>query len=251
MAPRNPLSHVPPDEFIKARDALARQLRERGDNDEAKRIASLRRPGTALWVTNQLGTRAAKDVEALIDSSARARKAQIHGGDGDALRDAMQGQRQALHRLMAQAQMAAGEIGASLTPELHRRIQDTLQTAATAEPDALRQGAIERELTAAGFSALLSGSAAAAAPVDLRKAAFENHKEQQKRMLADKRVRLQRQRDAQRAHQAARRLAVRAQQLERIARKAQLVAEQAKEKAREARQAAEQSAARLPQIRDP
>ncbi|HMC34338.1 MAG TPA: hypothetical protein VKH65_08020, partial [Myxococcales bacterium] len=63
MAPRNPLSHVPPDEFVKARDALVRELRGRGENEEAKRMASLRRPGIALWVTNQLGARAAKDVE--------------------------------------------------------------------------------------------------------------------------------------------------------------------------------------------
>jgi hypothetical protein len=249
MAPRNPLSHVPPEEFVQARDALVRQLRERGENEEAKRIAGLRRPGTALWVTNQLGARAAKDVEALIDSSGRARRAQLHGGSGDGLRDAMHGQRGALHRLMAEAQNAAAEIGAALTPELQRRIQDTLQTAATSAPDALRQGAIEHELSAAGFGALLSGPAAQASRTEARKAAFEDHKEQHKRLLADKRERLQRQRDAQRAHQAARRLAVRAEQLEQMARKAQLAAEQAKEKAREARRAAEESAAKLTRLR--
>src|SRR5207248_505951 len=198
MAPRSPLSDVPPEEFVKARDGLVRQLRERGENEEAKRIASLRRPGTALWVTNQLGARAAKDVEALIDASQRARSAQLHGGSG-ALRDAMQGQREALHRLTAEAEKVAGEIGAALTPELQRRIQDTLQTAATAQPDALRQGAIEHELSAAGFGALLSGHAAVAAKAEVNKAAFEDHKEQQKRLLADRRERLQRQREAQRA----------------------------------------------------
>jgi hypothetical protein len=248
MAPRSPLSHVPPEEFVKARDALVRQLRERGENDEAKRIAALRRPSTALWVTNQLGGRAAKDVEALIDSTGRARKAQLHGGT-DALRDAMHGQREALHRLMAEAQKSAAEIGATLTPELQRRIQDTLQTAATSAPDALRQGAIEHELSAAGFGALLSGAAAPARKAEVRKAAFEDHKEQQKRLLAEKRERLQRHRDVERAQQAVRRLAVRAEQLEQIARKAQLAAEQAKEKAGEARRAADESAARLTQLR--
>jgi len=249
MAARNPLSHVPPDEFVKARDALVRELRGRGENEEAKRMASLRRPGIALWMTNQLGARAAKDVEALIDSSGRARKAQLHGG-GDALREAMQGQREALHRLMAEAQKAAAEIGATLTPELHRRIQDTLQTAATSAPDALRQGTIEHELSAAGFGALLSGTPTPASKAEARKVAFDDHKEHQKRLLAEKRERFQRQREAQRAQQAARRLAVRAEQLEHIARQAQLTAERAKEKAREARRAAEESAARLTQLRD-
>jgi len=247
MAPRSPLSHVPPEEFVKARDALVRQLRERGENEEAKRIAALRRPSTALWVTNQLGGRAAKDVDALIDSTGRARKAQLHGGT-DALRDAMHGQREALHRLIVEAQKSAAEIGATLTPELQRRIHDTLQTAATSAPDALRQGAIEQELSAAGFGALLSG--APAGKGEARKAAFDDHKEHQKRLLAEKRERFQRQREAQRAQQAARRLAVRAERLEHIARQAQLTAERAKEKAREGRRAAEESAARLTQLRD-
>ena len=249
MAPRSPLSHVPPEEFVKARDALVRQLRERGENEEAKRIAALRRPSTALWVTNQLGGRAARDVEALIDSTGRARKAQLYGGT-DALRDAMHGQREALHRLMAEAQKSAAEIGATLTPELQRRIQDTVQTAASSAPDALRQGAIEQELSAAGFGALLSGAAAPARQSEARKAAFDDRKEHQKRLLAEKRVRFQRQREAQRARQVARRLAVRAEQLEHIARQAQLTAERAKEKAQEARRAAEESAAKLTQLRE-
>jgi hypothetical protein len=249
MAPRNPLSHVPPEEFVKARDALVRQLRERGENEEAKRMAALRRPSTALWVTNQLGGRAASDVEALIDSTGRARKAQLHGGT-DALRDAMHGQREALHRLMTEAQKSAAEIGATLTPELQRRIQDTVQTAASSAPDALRQGAIEQELSAAGFGALLSGAAAPARQAEARKAAFDDSKEHQKRLLAEKRERVQRQREAQRARQVARRLAVRAEQLEHIARQAQLTAERAKEKAQEARRAAEESAAKLMQLRE-
>ena len=247
MAP--PLFQVPPDEFVKARDALVRQLRERGETEEAKRIASLRRPSAALWVTNQLGPRAAKDVEALIESSGRARNAQLHGG-GDALREAIQAQREAMRRLMAEAQMPAAEIGAALTPEMQRRIQNTLQTAATAAPDALREGAIEHEMSAAGFGALLSGPAAVALKTQARRAAFEDHKEQQKRLLADKRERLMRQRQAQRAQLDARRLAVRAEQLEKIAHKAQIAADKAKEKAKEARRAADERAARLMEMRD-
>src|SRR5438067_8763679 len=166
MAARNPLSQVPPDEFIQARNALVRQLRERGETEEAKRIASLRRPGNAVWVTNQLGARAAREVEALIESTGRVRKAQLHGGS-EALRTAMHAQREALQKLMAEAQTAAAEIGATLTPDLQRRIQDTLQTAATAAPDALREGSIEHELQAAGFGALLSPSAISATKVEL------------------------------------------------------------------------------------
>jgi hypothetical protein len=247
---QHPLSQVPPDEFTKARAALVKELRERGENDEAKRVASLRRPSTALWVTNQLGARAPKDLDALIDSSRRAQRAQLNRGSSDELRAAMHDQREALHRLMAEAQKVAAEIGAIVTPELQRRIQDSVQSAATEAPEALREGTLERELSAAGFGALLSGPSAAVAKVRAQKAAFEDRKEQQKRLLAEKRERLHRQREAQRGLQAARKLAIRAEQLEKIAREAQLAADRAKEKAKEARRAADEGAARLAQIRE-
>ena len=246
--PPNSLSHVPPHEFVTARDELVQKLRERGESDEAGRIAALRRPTVALWILNQLGARATSDVDALIDSSARARAAQLHRGAGDELRAAMQDQRSALQQLMAEARKLAAEIGTAFTPELQRRVHDSLQSAATEDPRALREGSLEHELSAAGFGALLSGPAATAAKVEAQKAAFQERKEHHKRVLAEKRERLQRQREAQRSLQTARRLAARASQLEQIAREAQLAADRAKEKAKEARRAADEGAARLAQI---
>jgi hypothetical protein len=245
MPSRDPLSEVPPDEFIKARNALARELKERGESEEARRVAARRRPSTVLWIVNQLGRRAPREVEELIESTRRARRAQVQGGGAEELREVMRAQREAAHRLLGEAEQTAARAGLALTPEQQRRIQDTLQTAASMEPDALREGTLQHELSPAGFGALLSGPAAVAAKAASRKQTFETRAEEQKRLLADRRERMLRQREVQHAQQAARRLAGRAEQLEHRARQATDTAEKAKTKAEEARRAANDAAARL------
>jgi hypothetical protein len=249
MRSRHPLAEVPPDEFVKARDALVRKLRDEGQAEEARRIAALRRPSTALWIVNQLARRSPRAVDALIEASQRAQRAQLHGGGSDELRDAMHGQREAMHRLLEEADKAARDAGTALTLEMQRRIQDTLQTATTSEPDALRAGALEHELSAAGFGALLSGTAAVEAKATARRHGFEARAEEQKRQVAKKRERMLREREVQRAQQVARRLAARAEQLERVSAQARQAAEKAQAKARESRQAADAAAAHLLALR--
>jgi hypothetical protein len=249
MRSPNPLAEVPPEEFVKARDALVRKLRDEGQAEEARRIAALRRPSSALWIVNQLGRRAPRDVEALIEASQRAQRAQLHGGGSDELRDAMRAQREAIQRLLEEADKAARDAGTALTLEMQRRIQDTVQSAATAEAEALRTGSLEHELSAAGFGALLSGTAAVVAKAADRRRGFEARADEQKRRVAEKRERMLRERELQRAEQTARRLAVRAEQLERFSAQARQSAEKAQAKARESRQVADAAAARLLELR--
>ncbi|MGZ6124624.1 MAG: hypothetical protein ACXWLR_06665 [Myxococcales bacterium] len=239
MASQRPLSEVPPDGFVAARDALARELRERGETQEAKRVAALRRPSTPLWIVNQLGRRAPAGVEKLIEATGRARRAQVHAGARDELHAAMQAQREALHELLGEAEKVSAGIGTRITPEIQRRIQDTLQTAAGAEAKALREGTLEEELSAAGFGALLAGGVAEKAAV--QRGAFRERAEKQKQQLAEKRDALMRERQEQHARQ----LAGKAQQLERMATRAREAAEKAQERAKQARAAAEAAAASL------
>src|ERR1700682_1362030 len=245
MAAPKPLSEVPPEGVVASRNAWARQLRERGDVEGARRIAALRRPSTVLWLLNQLGRLAPRDVEELIESTRRAQRAQVQGGSGDELREAMRSQRDAIHRLVGAAEQLAAQSGVALTLEQRRRIQDTLQTAASAEPEALRQGALEHELSAAGFGALLSGPPAVVAKAASRKREFEARAEEQRKQLVDRREQVLQRRKVQHAQHASRRLAGRAEQLENLARTASKAAEQAKAKAEEARRAANDAAARL------
>ena len=249
MRSPNPLAEVPPEEFVKARDALVRKLRDQGQAEEARRIAALRRPSTALWIVNQLVRRAPRDVEALIEASQRAQRAQLHGSGSDELRDAMRAQREAIQRLLEEADKAARDAGTALTLEMQRRIQDTVQSAATAEAEALRTGSLEHELSAAGFGALLSGTAAVVAKAADRRRGFEARADEQKRRVAEKRERMLHERELQRAEQTARRLAVRAEQLERFSAQARQSAEKAQAKARESRQVADAAAARLLELR--
>jgi hypothetical protein len=44
----------PLEEFVAARDQLARQLRAAGDRDAARQVAGLRRPSISAWAANQL-----------------------------------------------------------------------------------------------------------------------------------------------------------------------------------------------------
>src|SRR5204863_471117 len=130
---------------------------------------------------------------------------------GDELREAMRSQRAAMHRLLGEAEQVAADAGLALTLEQQRRIHDTLETAASTEPDALREGTLQRELSPAGFDALLSGSApiapkakpaavepkagvaAVASKAASRKQAFEARAQEQKRLLQERRDRMPRQ----------------------------------------------------------
>src|SRR5258708_25700804 len=137
MAPVSRLYQVPLGEFVKARDALARELRDKGEADEAKRVAALRKPAATLWVANQLARAAPKEIDALIAATARARHAQAaatHGKGGDELREAMREQREALQKLSHAAAAAALSAGMAPGPALQRRGARTLPGAPAAPP---------------------------------------------------------------------------------------------------------------------
>ena len=216
------LFEVPPAEFVKARNQLAAELRKAGKDEEAQRVASLRKPSTPLWVVNQLARKAPKDVEALIEATQGMRK-------GEDLREAMQAQREALRRLAGAAEQAASEIGAKMTPELQRRVQNTAQSAAAADPDQLREGTLEEELAPAGFEGLAGAKIPARRPPP----------EEEKKSPAETR---RREREVRAAERTAQRLSTRAQKLEAAAQAAQ-------ERASAARKEADEAAARTLQLR--
>ena len=216
---------VPPAEFTKERDALVRELREKGKADEAKEVAKLRKPAAALWIANQFARLAADEVKALIHATERLRK-------GDDLREAMRQQREALAKLADAAGRAALEAGTQPSLALQRRVQNTVQAAATTAPDALREGTLEHELGPVGFEGL------AGVPMPARR---EKEKEKEKENEKEK------EKDAKElraAEKAAHRLSVQAQKLERAAAHAEEVAARAREKAKKARGEADAAAAR-------
>jgi hypothetical protein len=228
MARRKRLHGVPPAEFTKARDALVKELKAAGDEAEAKRVASLRKPAAPLWTVNQLGARAPKEVGALIDSADKMKRAH-RSGDTEALRTAMQEQREALRALDKTAEEAAAEIGSKATMDFLRRVQTTAQSAAAAQPEALREGTLDEELEAAGFETLLGTHIGAP-----RHEPDEQHHEPKHDAEAQRKAA----RELRKAEESAEQLAVKAKELEQAAVRAQDAALEARRVADEARSAA-------------
>src|SRR5207302_3459550 len=129
--PLRDLFAVPPAEFTAARDALAKELRAKGRDAQAKEVASLRRPTAPVWAVNQLARRSPAEVEELLDSSERVRRAQLRGASGDELRAAMAEQRAALAKLENAAEQVLRGAGLQASPGALRTVQSTLQAAAT------------------------------------------------------------------------------------------------------------------------
>ncbi len=63
---RDRLAAVPLGEFVRARNALAKQLREAGRPAEAAEVVRLPKPSAPVWVVNQLARRDAPAVERLV-----------------------------------------------------------------------------------------------------------------------------------------------------------------------------------------
>ena len=59
------LADVPPEEFVGARDALAKQLKADGKATEAAEVKKLRKPTVTRWVADQVRRHHADDVETL------------------------------------------------------------------------------------------------------------------------------------------------------------------------------------------
>jgi hypothetical protein len=183
---------LPLAEFTSARNAAAKELRDRDLRAEADEVKALVKPTTAAWAVNQLTRSRHADLDEFLDAAAAARDAQL-GGRGDA-RVAIQRQRAALDTLVA----AARELGVGISEAVAGQIRQTLEAAAVddAAAAAVRQGRLASELEPAGFGTLAAHARQAPAKprskVDSVKA---------RRALAEARGRL---REAEDEHRAAR-----------------------------------------------
>jgi hypothetical protein len=96
------LADVPPEDFVAARDAIAKQLRSDGKADEAAEVKKLRKPTVTRWVADQVLRHHASDVDALrraLSRVAAAQEAAITRGDRGALSEATAERRDAVTAL--------------------------------------------------------------------------------------------------------------------------------------------------------
>lgn len=106
-----------PNDFVAARNELARALRKAGDPAGAAEVARLRRPTPAAWAVNRLVRRHRDEVEALVRRGEALRIAQgeaLAGGEPTDLRQAGRARRDAVALLADRAEvLLAGRGGAT------------------------------------------------------------------------------------------------------------------------------------------
>jgi hypothetical protein len=186
---------LPLDEFTTARNAAAKELRDRGLRAEADEVKELQKPSVAAWAVNQLTRRRHADLDEFLDASVTAREAQL-GGRSDA-REAIRHQREALERLVSAAR---DELRGKASEAVTGRIRQTLEAAAVDDQAAedVRRGRLVKELEPAGF-----GTLAAHAPAPGKKPARPKETPAaERKALAEARARLREAEDEHRAAEA-------------------------------------------------
>lgn len=152
--PEDDLYALPLEEFIPARDALAREIRKAGDRETAARVAKLTKPTPAAWTANQVAREQPDVIAALLDAGAALRAAQdaaLAGGGAETLRTATQAERRAVDEVMRVA-VALKPGGKPLSRTMADRLRTTLHAAA-GDPDlraALSAGRLVGEAQAGG-----------------------------------------------------------------------------------------------------
>ena len=147
---------LPPEEFVAARDELARRLRREGDAEAAKQVKALRRPPLSAWAVNQLARGRGRALGPLLAAGERLRAAHqaALAGEGAAeLRAAAKAEREAVAGLVETALELLREAGHPTTDATRDRVAATLHAAA-ASPEAadlVRHGRLTADLDPSGF----------------------------------------------------------------------------------------------------
>jgi hypothetical protein len=145
---------LPLEEFVPARDALAKELRRDKRRVEAAEIAALQKPTRPAWMVNQLsrteGALTAKLLEC-AEALAEAQETAVSGEGARDLRAAGRAERQAVERLMEAARGLRPE-GRSPSTAMLERVRVTLQAAAGDEElrERIRLGRLVEEPAAGG-----------------------------------------------------------------------------------------------------
>jgi hypothetical protein len=132
---------LPPDQFVGARDALAKELQ----GEERAAVKALRRPSVPAGLANRLAREEPDAMKELLAAGAQLRETQL-GGVGD-VRAAMAKELAAVDRLVKAARRLDGASGPNI-----ERLRGLLHAAA-ADPGlqaALERGRVEREPQAGG-----------------------------------------------------------------------------------------------------
>ena len=157
---KDDLYALPVEEFTKARDELAKELRQAGKKEAADEVKSLRKPSVSAWAVNQAVRRRPQEAKALVKAGDELRKAQrgvVSGRDPAQLREANSAHRRLVEELTDEARAALEERGAA-TAGTVTRVAQTLRAASIDKEasKALTAGTLAEDVEQAGFGPLLA-----------------------------------------------------------------------------------------------
>jgi hypothetical protein len=157
---KDDLYGLPVEEFTKARDELAKELRQAGKKEAADEVKLLRKPPVSAWAVNQAVRRRPQDARALVKAGDDLRKAQrgvVSGRDPAQLREANSAHRRLVEELTDEARAALEERGAA-TAATVTRVAQTLRAASIDKEasKALTAGTLAEDVEQAGFGPLLA-----------------------------------------------------------------------------------------------
>ncbi len=157
----DPLYREHPDGFVAARNAIAKDLRDAGDREEADAVKKLPRPSAAAWLLNRAALTSPELLEAFAKASGELEEAQrraLEGEDEGATgwRAAAARERDAVRAVVDAAERGAIEAGHRPAARAVDLVDETLR-AASADPE-LRErviaGRVEREQSVATIGTL-------------------------------------------------------------------------------------------------
>ncbi|TDE02591.1 hypothetical protein [Jiangella asiatica] len=144
-----------PEQFVEARNTLAKQAKSEGAAEVAARIKALRKPTLAAWLANQVAREHQDELRALADLGDEMRRA-MSAMDGEKLRELTNRRKELVDGLLKQGRRLARGAGQKPTAEMIESLTETL-LAAIADPraaDELRAGHLAHALQHVGFGAV-------------------------------------------------------------------------------------------------
>jgi hypothetical protein len=208
---------LPLNEFVPARDELAKRLRDQGQRELADDVKALRKPPVAAWVVNRLARERELDVQRLLNAGEALTKAQAGAASGDspeAFAAARRDEQRALERLAEAARetIAREGIGAAAL----ERVLQTLRAASLTSDgrELLKRGRLSEELEPPGFEAMSGLAGATIKPQrakgkrqNERRAALDDARQRVKDARSEERDLVKKAREAEREAERARKTA--------------------------------------------
>ncbi len=142
---------LPPEQFVDARNALAKDLRAHGDTEGAKEVRGLRKPTVAAWALNQVARSHPDVLGEIADVAEELRRAQrraLSGVGAEELRQAGARRRKVIERVASRTKDVLRDAGRTVSAAVHQQVTETLEAATTSEDvaGALLRGRLEHEV---------------------------------------------------------------------------------------------------------